>query len=84
MFKGRGVSATPPPPKLPPVPPRSIPMPPVIPPAEKSECKHSYHFMETETRGQVKVDRFYCEHCLDIKEIIRNKDGSLVELEGFD
>lgn len=62
-----------------------------------NECDHKWAFMETvKQRGErasfgisaqkqwKRVDRFYCEKCLEIKEIIKTAPGWEDKPEWFD
>jgi hypothetical protein len=59
-----------------------------------NECEHKWVFMETvkqagisaysETRNWKRIDRFYCEKCLEIREIKKTEYGWKPKPEWFD
>ncbi len=76
------------------VPPANYP-PPAPPP--KQPCNHKYVFMETvRQRGErasfgishqkdwKRIDRFYCEKCLEIKELVQTAPGYKDKPDWFD
>lgn len=76
------------------IPPANYP-PPVKPP--KQPCNHKYMFMETvRQRGErasfgishqkdwKRIDRFYCEKCLEIKELVKTSPGYEDKPDWFD